>query len=403
MRVRLTVAVVVAAVLAGLAWAAYDFHAAWLTFAMFVPAGAASVLAAEALVTRRARLGGLRRQGMAIAGLIAVQTAAIVAVFVWQMFLSPHDAFFAAILSVYALVVGALCGSLLGRGALADLEAVRDTLQAVAEGRRDVATGIRGGGEIAELSAEVDAMIARLDAEESARRGLIAGVSHDLRTPITSLRLMAEAIGDGVVDDRTAREYASRMSAHVEALGALIDDLFEFSRLEAGELRWSMQQLALDELIRETVDVMRPQAEASAVDVRTVLEARDPVTRGDPARLQRMLFNLIQNAIRHTPADGTVTVHMSRERNRLQIDVADTGPGIPVAAREVVFTPFHRLDPARSDGGAGLGLAIARAVVEAHGGRIAIVDADAGTCVRVLLDASPAASRTAVRPGPGGR
>jgi signal transduction histidine kinase len=191
------------------------------------------------------------------------------------------------------------------------------------------------------------------------------------------------------VDGPTARDYASRMSTHVDALARLIEDLFELSRLEAGDLRWSMQQLALDDLIHETVDVMRPHAEASDVDVRTVIEARDPLTRGDPARLQRMLFNLIQNAIRHTPADGTVTVHMSRARDQLQIDVADTGPGIPPAARDIVFAPFHRLDASRSDDGAGLGLAIARAVVEAHGGRIAIVDADAGTRVRVLLDALP--------------
>jgi signal transduction histidine kinase len=388
-RVILGVAVVAAAALAGLVGAVYDADAAWLTFVLFAPAGVASVVAAAALVAHRARLGGLRRQGMAIAALIAVQAAAIVGVFVWQMFLSPHDAFFAAILSVYALIVGALCAGLLGRGALADLDAVRQTLQAVADGRRDVTTGVRGGGEIAELSGAVDAMVARLDAEESARRGLIAGVSHDLRTPITSLRLLAEAIGDGVVDEATAREYALRMSTHVAALARLIEDLFELSRLEAGELRWSMEQLALDDLVRETVDVMRPHAEASAVDVRTVIEAHDPLTRGDPARLQRMLFNLIQNAIRHTPADGTVTVHMSRARGRIQIDVADTGPGIPVDAREVVFAPFHRLDASRSDGGAGLGLAIARAVVEAHGGRISIVDADRGTRVRVLLDAAP--------------
>ena len=389
MKLPVAIAVAAAAVLAGLAWVTYDFHAAWLTFALFVPAGVASVLVAQALVAHRARLGGLRRQGFAVAALIAAQAAAIVGVFVRQMFLSPHDAFFAAVLLVYALVVGGLCAGLLGRGALADLAAVRRTLQAVADGRRDVATGVRGGGELAELSGEVAAMIARLDAEEAARRGLIAGVSHDLRTPITSLRLMAEAIGDGVVDGPTARDYASRMSTHVDALARLIEDLFELSRLEAGDLRWSMQQLALDELIHEAVDVMRPHAEASDVDVRTVIEARDPLTRGDPARLQRMLFNLIQNAIRHTPADGTVTVHMSRTRDQLQIDVADTGPGIPPAARDIVFAPFHRLDASRSDDGAGLGLAIARAVVEAHGGRIAIVDADAGTRVRVLLDALP--------------
>ena len=154
MRVTFATPIVAAAALGAIAWAAYDLEAAWLTFALCAPAGVASVLATKLLVAHRARLGGLRRQGLAIAALIAAQAAAIVGVFVWRMFLSPHDAFFAAVLSIYALVVGALCASLLGRGALADLEAVRRTLHAVAEGRRDVASGVRGGGEIAELSIE---------------------------------------------------------------------------------------------------------------------------------------------------------------------------------------------------------------------------------------------------------
>jgi signal transduction histidine kinase len=385
MRLTLAVALGGALLLAGIGWMAYDFHAAWLTFAMFAPIGAASVLAARLLVARRARLGGLRRQSLAVATLIALQAAGVVGVFVWRMFLSPHDAFFAALLATDALLVAAICGTLLARGAMADLDAVRTTLHAVAEGRRDVVTGVRGGGELGELAHEVDAMVARLDGEERARRALVVAVSHDLRTPITSLRLLADAIGDGIVDERTARDYAARISTHVQALGALIEDLFELSRLEAGELHWSMRQVAVDELIRETVEAMRPQADASSVAIRAVLEADGPIAHGDPARLQRVLFNLIQNAIRHTPADGTVTVHTSHAADGLQIEVADTGTGIPEGEREHVFTPFHRLDPSRTDGGSGLGLAIARAIVEAHGGRIWVADAETGASVRILL------------------
>jgi signal transduction histidine kinase len=385
----LLLAIAAAAGLTALSGAVYGGHAAWLTIAMLAPIGAAAVVVAHAVVARRQRLGGLRRQAGAVGLLITLQTAAAVALFVGVMFVSPHDAFFLVVLCSYAALVGVLCAVALGRGALADLDAVRATLHAVAEGRRDVRTGVAGGGEIADLAAEVDAMVSRLDGEEQARRTLVAAVSHDLRTPITALRLLADAVEDGVVDERTSREYAARMSLHVQALGGLIDDLFELTRLEAGELRWSMQQVALDQLVGDAVEAMRPAAEASSVAVQTILEADNPLATGDAARLQRVLFNLIQNAIRHTPADGTVTVRTSRNADGVEIEIADTGTGIPAEERERVFQPFHRLDTARTDGGAGLGLAISRAIVEAHGGSIWIADAASGTSVRFRLTASP--------------
>jgi signal transduction histidine kinase len=384
----LLLATVAALALTALSAAVYGRHAAWLTLVTLAPIGAAAVVGAQLVVARRARLGGLRRQAAAVGALIAVQTAAAVALFVGVMFVSSHDAFFLVVLCAYAALVGVLCALALGRGALGDLDAVRATLHAVADGRRDVRTGVTGGGEVAELAAEVDGMVARLDGEEQARRALVAAVSHDLRTPITALRLLADAIEDGIVDERTSRAYAARMSVHVQALGALIDDLFELTRLESGELRWSMQQVALDELVGDAVEAMRPTAEASSVAVRAILEADSPLATGDAARLQRVLFNLIQNAIRHTPADGTVTVRTRRHAGDVEIEVTDTGAGIPVEERERVFEPFHRLDRARSDGGAGLGLAISRAIVEAHGGRIWIADAATGTSVRLRLAAS---------------
>ena len=119
-------------------------------------------------------------------------------------------------------------------------------------------TGVRGRDEIARLAADVDAMVARLEAEEGARRDLIAAVSHDLRTPITALRLLADAIDDGVVDADTRREYAARMGTHVHALGALIDDLVELTRLESGDLTWTMERVRVDALLHEAVEAMRP-------------------------------------------------------------------------------------------------------------------------------------------------
>ncbi|MBJ7328375.1 MAG: HAMP domain-containing histidine kinase [Solirubrobacteraceae bacterium] len=374
-----------AAALAALATAVYGGHAGWLTLVPLSLVGAATVIAGQAFLARRERIGGLRRQAVFVIALVAAQAAVITAVFIDQMFFSPHDAFFAAVVVVDAAVLGVVTAWAFGRRAMADIDATRATLAAVTDGRRDVRTGVTGGGELGELAADVDAMIVRLDAEERARRSLVASISHDLRTPITALQLLADAIEDGIVDEATAREYAARMGTHVRALSGLIEDLFELSRLESGELRWSMQKVALGELVRDTVDAMRPEADAAAVTVRSVIDAADPFAEGDPARLQRVLFNLIQNAIRHTPADGTVTVRTTLVGDDVEIEVADDGSGIPLDQRELVFEPFHRADTARADGGAGLGLAISRAIVEAHGGRIWIADAPLGTAVRVRL------------------
>jgi signal transduction histidine kinase len=381
----LAVAVLAALVASAAAALMVSGHAAWVTFELLAPLGVVTVAAAHLLAVHRDRLGGLRTQAGAIGLLVAVQAAAGIASFVGLMYVSSHDALLTAVVAGWAVALGIWAVRLLGRRAMGDVEAIRATLVAVGEGARDVRTGLTGPGELAELGRAVDGMIERLDGEERARRTLVAAVSHDLRTPVTALRLLTEAVGDGLVDGAAATEYAQRMGLHVRILGTLIDDLFELSRLESGELRWTMQQVALGELVRDAVDALAPQAAASSVDVRAVLDAGDPLAHGDPERLGRVLANLIQNAIRHTPPDGTVTVRAAPAAGGVEIEVADTGAGIPAGERERVFEPFHRLDPARGGEGAGLGLAISRAIVEAHGGRIWIADAAQGTSVRVLL------------------
>jgi signal transduction histidine kinase len=242
-------------------------------------------------------------------------------------------------------------------------------------------------------------MIARLRIEEAARdqadaarRDLVAAVSHDLRTPITSLRLLADAVGDDIVDGEVRRGYLQRMSTHIDALSALIDDLFELSRLEAGDIRWSLERVPLGELVGETVAAMRVQAEAKGVAVLAEVPDALCAARANPEKLQRVLFNLIQNAIRHTPADGSVVVRAEPVADRIEVEVADTGDGITPEQREHVFTAFYRggTDAARTGGGAGLGLAVSRAIVEAHGGQIWLADASVGTRVRFSLPAAAA-------------
>ena len=191
-------------------------------------------------------------------------------------------------------------------------------------------------------------MIVRLDREERMRRELFAAVSHDLRTPITALGLLATAIDDEVVEDAKRREYAARMNTHVRALGALIDDLFDLTRLEAKELAWTMEQRAARRARarRRRGDAPEPPTPARspcAPSCAPPLRA----SHGNHEQLQRVLFNLIQNAIHHTPPDGSVTVRAEDVDGGVEIEVADTGAGIAAEQRERVFEPFYRADASR--------------------------------------------------------
>jgi signal transduction histidine kinase len=220
---------------------------------------------------------------------------------------------------------------------------------------------------------------------EEARRQMVAAVSHDLRTPLASLRLLVEAIDDGVATGETRERYLREMRTHVEVLTALIDDLFELSRIEAGEISWTMRQVELRGLIDDTVTAMRAQAEARGVALSADLPAGEVLARANAEKVQRVLFNLIQNAIRHTPADGSVTVRTRNAAGGVEVEVADEGEGISPADGERVFDAFYRGDESRSEDGAGLGLAISRAIVEAHGGRIWLDGNAPGTTVHFTL------------------
>jgi signal transduction histidine kinase len=387
MRAGLAYATAVAALVAAAALVGYGGHAAVVTLAIVAPLGWLTVLAAD----RLSHLRGLRRRFAAVTLLSAALLTAAVALFVALMFVSRHDAFMTVLLAAYAGALAWWTAARVGGRALDDVDRVRGTLTAVGEGRRDVRTGVQGNDEIAALAADVDAMVARLDREERLRRTLFAAVSHDLRTPVTALRLLANALDDDVVDGDLRREYVVRMGTHVRALGTLIDDLFELTRLQSGELEWTMEQVSVGLLLEEAVDAMRPAAEAGAVSVSARLGSPLGAARANPEQLQRVLFNLIQNAIHHTPADGSVTVSAETVNGGIEVEVADTGDGVPADQRDRVFDPFFRGDEARHHAGAGLGLAISRAIVEAHGGRIWLEDAPVGTRVRFSLPSGPAA------------
>jgi signal transduction histidine kinase len=220
---------------------------------------------------------------------------------------------------------------------------------------------------------------------EEARRQLVAAASHDLRTPLASLRLLVESIDDGVVTGETRDRYLGEIRTHVAVLSDLVDDLFELSRIEAGDISWTMRQVELGDLIGDTVAAMRAPAEARGVKIAAELPPGHFVAQANAEKVQRVLFNLIQNAIRHTPADGSVTVRARNQGDGVEVEVADDGEGIAAADGEKVFDAFYRGDASRNEDGAGLGLAISRAIVEAHGGKIWLEDGMPGTRVHFTL------------------
>ncbi len=359
-------------------------------------AGRSDGTAARIAARVRAVAGSLSRQlALGVAIVVAPVLLALVVVGL-LMVVSGHAAVLVALIVLAAGALAVLAAKLVADSILRDVGAIRDGLSAVGRGQRDVRIKTAVGDELDELARAANAMIERLAVEEAARdqsdaarRDLVAAVSHDLRTPITSLRLLAEAVQDEIVDSDTRRAYLLRMNTHIDALSSLIDDLFELSRLEAGDIGWTLQHVPLGELVGETVEAMRAQADAKGVAVLAeVPEALAPA-RANPEKLQRVLFNLIQNAIRHTPADGSVVVRAEPVAGRIEVEVADDGEGIAPEEREHVFDAFFRggAGAARSGGGAGLGLAVSRAIVEAHGGRIWLADTQAGTRVRFSLPA----------------
>jgi signal transduction histidine kinase len=386
-----------AAIAAVIGLAFLGAHDTIVALAVLVAIAAATLTGAELIVRarRRGRAGSLPRQFAVAVALAFVPLLAALIVLGLLMFVSGDDAALVSAIVVCAGAVGAAAAVRLSGTIIEDIESLRDGLTAVGTGARELPGRIADGDELGELARSAEAMVARLAAEEhardqseAARRGLIAAASHDLRTPLTSLRLLAQAIDDGVVDEDTRREYVSRMLTHIGALSGLVDDLFELARLEAGDIRWSLERVAMGELVTETIAALSVHADLKGIGVSAQLPDESVSARANPEKLQRVLFNLIQNAIRHTPADGSIVVHVQPVVDGVEVEVADTGDGFALLDRDRVFEAFYRADTARTTEGTGLGLAVARAIVEAHGGQIWIPGSDTGARVRFRLQAA---------------
>jgi signal transduction histidine kinase len=223
---------------------------------------------------------------------------------------------------------------------------------------------------------------------EASRRELVAGVTHDLRTPLAGIRAMAEALEDGVADDpATVERYYRGIRSETERLAGMVDELFELSRIQAGTLQLTMNRVALTDLVDDALASIAPLAKAKGVRVAARARSGTPI-EADASELGRALRNLLANAVRHTPSDGTIEVHSDERGAVAHVTISDACGGIPEPDLAHVFDVGFRGSTARTpspDAGAGLGLAIARGIVEAHAGQISVVNKDGGCQFVVVL------------------
>jgi len=369
---------------------------------LIVPLGIAVVLtvAATAIATRHLPGASLSTRFIAIAVFATLIGLANLAVIAIQMLVTESDAILVATLLVYAAVAAIGAGIATARTSSAAVEKLSGAARRLAGGDLSARAGRVGGGrELESLATTLDEMAQRLGASlqrereaESQRRDLIVAVSHDLRTPLADLRAMAEAIEDGVVDDpETIHRYTARMGDAVQSLTTLVDDLFEFVQLDAGAIEAETRRARLEEVVRSAIAACDGQATDKRLILRT--ELGDAADASCSPRLTRVIQNLLQNAIRHTPADGTVLVEARQDGRGIELAVADTGEGIEPAAVDRIFEPFWRGDAARASDGSGLGLALAKRIVEALGGTIAVESEPArGSRFAIVLPAAGGAA-----------
>jgi signal transduction histidine kinase len=256
----------------------------------------------------------------------------------------------------------------LSRGMTSPLREMAAAADAMATGDYSRRVTTTSHDEVAALARAFNEMAAELGETDRVRRDLVANVSHELRTPITALQAVLENLVDGV--DQPDRATFETMLSQVERLGRLVQQLLDLSRLEAGVVPLEREPFQIAPLV--THAVREQQLHGPEVNVAVDVEPPDLTADGDPERVHQVIANLLENAVRYTPQGGKVEVRARRNDDRVTIEVVDEGPGIPGRDQARVFERFYRADAARSssDGGAGLGLAIARWIVDLHGGEI---------------------------------
>lgn len=378
----LVLAVVVALVFAQVVMGAPRSDLEQLALLLSISGAGSLLLGAAAVRWGSGRLGSLRLRLVLAYGVGLLVALANVVATSLLMFLNSHDLLLLLLLLGFAAAISIAFGAQVAAALTSQLGALTQTATRLAGGDLSARVGTSGSDEVARLASTLDHMAEQLQAAfererelEAGRRELVAAVSHDLRTPLATTQAMVEALADGVVSEAAeVQRYLRLIRAEVRHLGRLIDDLFELSQIESGALELRLAPTRLPELLAETVEAYQAQARERGVVLECETEPRIPPVVADPARLQRVLRNLVDNALHHTPAGGLLRVEARSDGTAARVSVIDSGPGLAPGEQERVFDRFYRGDRARPRAGAGvgagLGLAIARGLVLAHGGRI---------------------------------
>lgn len=321
--------------------------------------GLAATLGLRLLPTVRLQLTGL-------ALLAVVLPLVVVLLSGWVMFHMGDDV---KILAVAAAAASAAVGAalVLGDSISRNIDRLRAASVEVAAGDLGARAPDSGPRELAQLGRSFNEMASSLEALFDARRELVAAASHDLRTPVASIAAMLEAIDDGLAEPE---EYLGPLRDQARRLGSLVDDLFELARIDAGALSLELRSVSLAPIVESCLSGFEAEARARNVRLEQRGDVPVPPARCSPEQVERVLLNLLTNALRHTPSDGTVAVVLSSSGDHVQVSVEDDGEGIGGEAVQRMFDRFWRGDSARNSSGSGLGLAIARGLVEAQGGRI---------------------------------
>jgi signal transduction histidine kinase len=321
-------------------------------------AGIAGGLALRLLPSVSARLAGLSLLAVALPLGAVLLSGAV-------MFEMGGDVVILAVAAASS-TVAIVAALLVGRSITTPVDRLRTASGALAGGDLSARAPEQGPSEIAELGAAFNGMAARLEELFDARRELVAWASHDLRTPLSAIRAMIEAVEDGVAQPE---QYTEALADQVRRLSALVDDLFELARIDAGVLTLELEDASLAPLVDSCVRGLEAEAGRRNVRLETHLDGVRSA-RCAPEKVERVLLNLLTNAVRHTPSDGSIAVLVEHADEEVRVSVEDSGEGIAPEDVRRVFDRFWRSDPARSAGGSGLGLAIARGLIEAQGGRI---------------------------------
>jgi signal transduction histidine kinase len=297
-----------------------------------------------------------------------------------QMFVSDHDLQLSGLLLLFAAIIASSFGLFVSATVTDGLQQLAITAQQLAEGDLSARVDISGKDEVAQVGLAFNEMADQLETVdmqrtelENLRRDLIAWTSHDLRTPLTSIRVRVEALNDGVLDDpETEQRYYRSILSDVMALNLLFDDMFELAQLDRVDAKLEKSLDSLEELIEECLERFQTISAERGVQLSAnVGEDVDPLPLNS-AKISRVLDNLISNSLRYTPEGGRIVITADRDGDRVIVSVEDSGPGFNEEDIPRLFEQFYRGEQARTraTGGAGLGLSIAHGVVEAHGGRI---------------------------------